>query len=197
MFTIMHNMTNIAEKVLKLTNLGKTVFTTDDLMLFWSISNRDVLKNTIHKALKKGLLFPIKKGLYGLKGVEPDLFELASKLKKNSYISFETVLSSKGVVFQYYDDVFLASDRTITIKHKNNNFSYRKLPDFILLDRTGVENKNNYFIATAERAICDKIYKDGLSYFDDISVLDKNTVFEIAKIYKNKRFEKEIKKLFK
>ncbi|MBU4480018.1 type IV toxin-antitoxin system AbiEi family antitoxin domain-containing protein [Patescibacteria group bacterium] len=190
-------MTNLAEKVLKLTTLEKTVFTTNDLMLIWGVPNKNVLKNTVYRVVKKGLLTRISKGLYGLKNVEPDLFEIASKLKKNSYISFETVLSNKGVIFQYYDDLFLASNKTVSLKNKENKFVYRKLPDRILLSREGVESKNNYFIATAERAICDKIYKDGLTYFDDISVVDKKKVFEIAKIYKNKRFEGNIKKLFK
>ena len=70
------------------------------------------------------------------------------------------------------------------------------MPLHVLLDKSGIINAGNYFIASAERALCDKIYKDGLNYFDDLNGLDKEKVLEISKLYKNKRLEKNINQLF-
>ncbi len=190
-------MSNIAKRLLKLTNSGKTVFTTGDLRLFWEIENKNVLKTTIFRAIEKGYLISIRRGLYGLNEVKIDEFELAGKLKKNSYISFETVLAQAGVIFQWYDEIFSVSDRGVLIKNKYGKFRYRKLPKRILADRTGIVNKGNYFVATPERAFCDKIYKDGLSYFDDTTELDEEELKKISKIYNNKRVIKDIKKVIK
>ncbi len=190
-------MSNIAKRLLKLTNSGKTVFTTGDLRLFWEIENKNVLKTTIFRAIEKGYLISIRRGLYGLNEVKIDEFELAGKLKKNSYISFETVLAQAGVIFQWYDEIFSVSDRGVLIKNKYGKFRYRKLPKRILADRTGIVNKGNYFVATPERAFCDKIYKDRLSYFDDTTELDEEELKKISKIYNNKRVIKDIKKVIK
>ncbi len=190
-------MSNITKRLLKLTNSGKTVFTTGDLRLFWEIENKNVLKATIFRAIEKGYLVSIRRGLYGLNEVKIDEFELAGKLKKNSYISFETVLAQAGVIFQWYDEIFSASDRGALIKNKYGKFRYRKLPKKILADRAGIINKGNYFIATPERAFCDKIYKDGLSYFDDTTELDEKELKKISKIYNNKRVVKDVKKVIK
>jgi hypothetical protein len=44
-----------------------------------------------------------------------DHFEFATLLKKNSYISFETVLKKEAIIFQDYGNtLFLASDKTLT-----------------------------------------------------------------------------------
>ncbi|HFC76930.1 MAG TPA: hypothetical protein ENJ27_01735 [Candidatus Moranbacteria bacterium] len=190
-------MSNITKKLLKLTSSEKTVFTTGDLRLFWNIENKDVLKTTIFRAVEKGYLVNIRRGLYRLNEVKINEFELAGKLKKNSYISFETVLAQVGVIFQWYDEIFSASDRGALIKNKYGKFRYRKLPKRILADRTGIVNKGNYFIATPERAFCDKIYKDGLSYFDDTTELDREELKKISKIYNNKRVVKDVKKVIK
>jgi hypothetical protein len=56
------------------------------------------------------------------------LFELATKLRKNSYISFETVLKQEWIIFQDYGNtIFLASDNTINKETSENKFKYLKL----------------------------------------------------------------------
>ncbi len=190
-------MSNLTRNLLKLSNSGKTVFSTADLALFWEIENKDSLWVGISRILKKGYLKHIRRGLYKLDGMEIDKFELAGKFKKNSYISFETVLAEAGVIFQWYDEIFSASDRGALIKSRYGKFRYRKLPKKILADRTGIINKGNYFIATPERAFCDKVYKDGLSYFDDTTELDGEALKKISKIYNNKRVINDIKKAIK
>jgi predicted transcriptional regulator of viral defense system len=189
-------MSNITQKLLKLTSSGKTVLTTADLAIIWGMENKNILRVTIARAIKNGYLESIRRSVYKLKDKEIDIFELTGKLKKNSYISFETVLAKSGVIFQWYDEIISASDRNSAVKNRYGKFLYRKLPEDVLLDNKGLVNKGNYFIATRERALCDKVYKDGISYFDSLDGIDAEKAIEISKIYRNKRLERDIKKLF-
>ena len=190
-------MSNITKNLLKLTASGKTVFTTRDLMLFWGIENKNVLKTTIFRAVEKGYLKHLRRGLYSLKGVEVDILELACKLKKNSYVSFETVLLQEGVINQWYDTYFLASDRKTTIKNQFVKFNYRKLSEKILNNRLGIINEGNYFIASAERAICDYFYKVGFQQLDNLDEINKDKLIQISQIYNNKRLKRDINRLIK
>jgi len=190
-------MSNITKNLLKLTASGKTVFTTGDLMLFWGIENKNVLKTTIFRAVEKGYLNHLRRGLYSLKGVEVDILELACKLKKNSYVSFETVLLQEGVINQWYDTYFLASDRKTTIKNQFGKFNYRKLSEKILNNRLGIINEGNYFIASAERAICDYFYKVGFQQLDNLDEINKDKLIQISQIYNNKRLKRDINRLIK
>ena len=189
-------MSNITQKLLKLTSSGKTVLTTADLAIIWGIENKNILRVIIARAVKSGYLEPIRRGVYKIKDKDIDIFELAGKLKKNSYISFETVLARGGIIFQWYNEIISASDRISAVKNKYGKFLYRALPENVLLNNKGLINKGNYFIASAERALCDKIFKDGISYFDSLDGIAVEEAIEISKIYRNKRLESDIKKLF-
>lgn len=188
-------MSNIVKNLLALTTFTKTVFTTAELAILWKIENKNVLWVTINRAIKKSYLRSIQRGVYSVPNKKVDVFELAGKLKKQSYISFETVLAQSGVIFQWHNEITSASNKNSEIKNDYGNFAYKKIPESALLNNAGIINKGAYFIASAERALCDKIYKDGLSYFDDLSVIDTDKALEISKIYNNKRLEKNIKKI--
>jgi len=187
-------MSNVANNMINLVDSGKTVFTTADLALLWKIANRNTLRVTIHRAETKNYLTIIRKGIYRLATKEVDRLELAGKLKKFSYISFETALAQAGVIFQWHDSITAASDRRMTITNKYGRFVYRRLPKSVLINQIGIIKKNNYYIALAERALCDKIYKDGLIYFDDLSAINRELALKISRIY-NKRLMNDVKKL--
>jgi len=190
-------MSNITNNLLKLAISKKTVFTTADLGIFWGIEDKNVLKTTISRAIKKGYLKHLQRGLYTLNKEDINIFELAGKLKKNSYISFETVLLKNDVINQWYDTVFSASDRQVEIENEFGKFNYRKIPENILINRMGIINKETYFIASTERAICDYFYKEGFQQLDNTESVDKDRLLQISKIYNNKRLERDIKKLAK
>jgi predicted transcriptional regulator of viral defense system len=191
-------MSNIAKKLLILANSGKTVFNTADLRLLWRVENERTLWANIVRAIEKKYLERLRRGLYKISEREVDNFEFAGKLKKRSYISFETVLAKEGVIHQWYGSVFSATDRNSLIENKIGRFRYYRLPDKILADRTGIINSDGrYFIATAERAFCDTVYRSGLTYFDDLTELDKKKLKEVAKIYDNKRLSRNINQVIK
>ena len=190
-------MSNITQKLLKLNNSSKTVFDTADLMLLWEIEDKNVLWVDISRAIKKGYLKHIQRGVYVLQNTKIDRLELAGKIKKKSYISFETVLLQNGVINQWYGTYFSASDRSLEIQNEYGKFNYRKFSNLILDNRLGIINAGNYFIASTERAICDYFYKIGFTQLDDLDNVDGERLIDISKIYNNKRLERDILKLTK
>lgn len=189
-------MQPLAKKLTKLYATNRSIFTTNELMLYWGYENKNSLYVEISRLIKNNYLKPIKKGLYMLATASPDLFEIAGKLYPNSYISFETVLAQHSIINQWYGSVFLAGPRTLTIKNQFGTFKYRKLPDFILTNRIGIQNiDNKYFIATKERAVCDYFYKIGFQQLDDPYDLDIEKLQDLAEIYESPKLQQDITNL--
>ncbi len=188
-------MTTSAQRLDILHKSGKTVFSTADLAIAWGVENKNVLRVDIARAKHAGYLVAIRRGLYRIAGTDADTLELVGKLKNNSYVSFETVLAREGLIRQWYDTIFSASDRKTEIKNAYGTFAYRRLPTYILNDRRGIIHTGMYAIASKERAVCDYFYAVGYMHLDDTSTLDKKTLHEIASLYGNKRLAEDIKRL--
>ncbi len=87
----------------------KTVFSTRDILLLWGESGSNAAKARVNYYARTGKLHRIRKGFYA-KDSTYDPFELATKIFTPSYISFETVLSKAGIIFQFYGSaIFIAS----------------------------------------------------------------------------------------
>jgi hypothetical protein len=65
----------------------------------------------------------------------------------------------------------------------------------LLTNPLGIIQTGTYAIATAERAVCDRLYLSPTYYFDNLEPLRKDTLLEIAEIY-NQRVVLSIKKMF-
>ncbi|MDD3262633.1 MAG: hypothetical protein PHR61_02200 [Candidatus Absconditabacteria bacterium] len=179
----------------KILKSEKTIFNYKDIGLLLGIENRETIKSFLSRQIKSGTLQRLSKGIYALPNF--DKYEFASKIKKNSYISFETVLKSKGIIFQDYSHtIFLASDNTGEKKVIGLNFVYNKIKKTILQNPLGLEQKKQYTIASTERAICDRIYISGDYYFDNLEGINIQKLKQIAQIY-NKRVILQIDKLIK
>ncbi len=173
----------------------KTVFSYVDLTLLLGTSNINTLKSFTQRTVKQNLLEKITNGVYAFK--KYDFLELASSMRKKSYISLETVLQKEGVIFQDYSHmVTLVSDNTLEKGVAGKIIKFSKIKDSILLNPLGLEYTGRYFIASKERAICDRVYLSGDYYFDNLSGVDFQKLEEIASIY-NKSTFLHIKKLIK
>lgn len=171
----------------------KTVFTYDDIRFFFQITNRNTLKSLLERMIQSGVLQRLANGIFALPHY--DQFEFATLLKKNSYISFETVLKQKGIIFQDYGNtLFLASDRSEKKSAFWTLFSYHKLRNDLLAYPLWILQTWTYAIATAERAVCDRLYLSPNYYFDNIEPLDKEKLLRIAQLY-NQRVVLSVKKL--
>ena len=171
----------------------KTVFTIDEVSLLWGESNVDFVRKKMYRYIKSGKMFAVRKGIYS-KDENYDKHELASKIYTPSYISFETVLGQAGITFQYYSQIFIASYLTREIIIDQQIYSYKKIKDFILINKKGIEVKDNYYVASPERAFLDTVYLNKDYHFDNLINIDWQKVYEILPIYNNKRMERNVKK---
>jgi predicted transcriptional regulator of viral defense system len=171
----------------------KTIFSTKDVALLWGEKSETAARVRLSYYAKAGKLIRVHRGLYA-KDKNYDKFELATKIYTPSYISFETVLAKAGVIFQFYGQIFVASYVKRDVIANSQTYSYKRIRDSILTDHAGIEAKENYHIASPERAFLDVVYSAKEYHFDNLSPLNWEKVFEILSIYKNKNMEKRVNK---
>lgn len=169
----------------------KTVFSNKDLALIWKETNSANLKAKASYYVKRGILLKLTRGVFALQAdYEPK--ELATSLYSPSYISFETVLREAGVIFQYYDTLFVAGPWSITKKIDRYNITFRTLKETVLFNSRGIEMRPNYSIATPERAFLDMIYLFPNYYFDNLRPIDWEKCSALVPLYQNKQLEKRL-----
>lgn len=174
----------------------QTVFTFKDLLLMWGGIDVNTAKKRVSYYLQSGNLYPIRRGIYA-KDKNYDRFELATKKFTPAYISFETVLGNAGVTFQYYSQIFVASYQTKEIVADGQKIVYKTLKSSILTNSAGIENKEQYAIASPERAFLDVVYLNKDYHFDQLSSLDWKKVDGLLPVYgKNKRISEQINKYY-
>lgn len=169
----------------------KTVLTNRDLALIWEEKNRNNLNAKTAYYVKKKLLTRLTRGIF-VKDKNYNPKELANKIYTPSYISFETVLRESGMIFQHYDTIFAASKWPKTVTIDQYSFTYRKLKDRVIFSPTGIDNKDNYSIATPERAFLDTIYLFPDYYFDNLKSVNWDKCMEIVRIYDDKQLIKRL-----
>ena len=184
----------VKDYILDLMRSKKTIFTFKDLILLWTESDVNFVKKKIHRYVKAGKMNSVRKGIYS-KDKNYDKYELATKIYTPSYVSFETVLGQAGITFQHYNQIFVASYTKREITADDQKYSYKRIKDTVLTNPAGIESKDNYSIATPERAFLDVVYLNKDYHFDNLNPLNWDKVFEILQIYGgNKRMEKMVKK---
>jgi predicted transcriptional regulator of viral defense system len=182
--------------LLDLIRAKNTVLTTKDISLLWDEPDVNFVRKKIDRYLKAEKLDHVRRGIY-IKDRKYDKYELATKVFTPSYISFETVLASAGVIFQFYSQIFVASYLTRELLIDGQTYVFKRIKDSILINKSGVESKGTYFIASPERAFLDIVYLNKEYYFDNLSNLNWEKVLEILPIYGgNKRMENKIKKYY-
>lgn len=182
------------DQLLNLMRLKNTVFTSKDVSLFWQESKVDFVRRKLYRYVKSGKLNAIRKGIYS-KDKNYNKYELATKIFTPSYISFETVLTKAGLVFQFYSQIFVVSYLTRELIIDGQKYSFKKVKDSILTNRAGIEVRDNYFIASPERAFLDIVYLNKDYHFDNLAKINWDKVAEILPIYGgNKRMSTKIRK---
>lgn len=182
--------------ILNILKSNNTVFSFKEIMLTSGESNPALLRRRLYYYTKHRQLYGIRRGLYA-KDKNYNKFELATKIFTPSYISLETVLAEAEIVFQHYGQIFVASYQTKEIKCDGQTFLFKKLKSKILTNNAGIDNKNNYSIATKERAFLDVVYLNKDYHFDNLSPLDWDKVFVILPMYENKRMTKKVNEYYK
>jgi len=173
----------------KLKKAGLRLFSILDYQRILEVKNYSSARSNISRYLKLGLIQKARKGLYFLTDNPPHEFEIANKVYKPSYISFETVLSFYGIIPETIYEIISATPRTTRTFNVNEiQYSYKKIKKNCFNNYQAVKMKNILvFIAEPEKALVDYLYlvslgKRNLSYERiDLSKIKKNKVIQYAK----------------
>ncbi len=182
--------------LLALQKSGKTVFTTLDIGYLWNLENKDSLKTKIHYWLKTGKLKQLRKGIYAL-DKDYNQYELASCLRRPSYVSLETILARNSVIFQYSQAIQSISYISQELIVDNKNYLFRKIKDSILKTKKGLIIYPSFTEASLERAFLDILYLNPKYYVDNLEPIDWDKVFALLPIYKKKTLNTKIKEIHK
>ncbi len=179
--------------IAKLYQSPKIILSNKELALIWGENDQTKLNAKTAYYVKQGALIRLTRAVFA-KGKNFKAKELATSLYAPSYVSFETVLREAGVIFQHYDTIFAAARWPKTIVIDKYTFTFRKLKDTVLFNPAGIVSKNNYSIATQERAFLDMIYLFPNYYFDNLKSINWEKCDELVKIYNNKQLIKRLNK---
>ena len=160
----------------------QTVVTFKEIVLAYPTIDPALLRRRVSYYLDSGQLYSIRRGVYA-RNKEYNRYQAATKIYTPSYISFESVLASAGVIFQYYTTIFVASYLTREIVADGQRYTYKKIKDEILTDSRGVEKKDSTFIASPERAMLDTLYIHKDYHFDNLSGLNWDTIQVLLPLY--------------
>ena len=175
---------------------NKTVFSSKDIALLWHESNTAAARVRLHYYIQKGALVRIRNGYYA-KSKNYNKLELATRILTPAYVSFETVLAKEGLIFQYYESIFVASYATRELTIDQQVYSFRKIKNEVLTDIIGVNLANETSIASKERAFLDTLYVNADYHFDNLRSLNWDRVFQTLPIYHNQRMTKKVNQLYK
>lgn len=151
------------------------LFHTKDLELIWDIKKKNTLYKTIERYIKRGLLYRIYKGFYSTKPadkIDPYLLGLKA-LRDFGYVSCETVLFDKGIIFQPPKSITLVSSRSLSFKIRTLEYRVRKLKDEFLFNLSGIEQvREGVFVANVDRAVADMLYFNSKYYLDNRAAIN-------------------------
>ena len=167
----------------------QTVFTSREIALLIGAKSMNTLKSKLAYYVKTGRLIRLRRGMFA-KNKTYDRNELAVRIYTPAYLSFETVLARTGVIFQYYESLFVASYLSREVIVAEQKIVYRKLKDDILGNQKGLVDRGYFFEATKERAFLDRLYLFPEYYFDNLRGMDWDVCKEIVPIYKSRKLEK-------
>jgi predicted transcriptional regulator of viral defense system len=175
-----------------------------------SVSN---VNDKISNLVKSGELTRLKKGFYTFSKAyltKPiDLISIANTLYTPSYVSFDYALSYYGMIPERVSEITSATSKNEKLfETPVGRFSYKKVPlkaYSLGIDWLYDENEGGRFIATPEKALCDKIrYDRGIGTLTQSGMveylkydlrleitkpLDAGLIQEIATAYRSKNLK--------
>lgn len=180
----------------KLLLSGKRVFTIEDLAVIWQISERRKLIERVKYYLRVKRLSHLHKGVYAY-GTDYTPLDVAQKIVPLSYISLYTTSQMHGLTFQFYSTIYCISLKSKKYTLNGQRYIYSKVKESVFYNQKGLVNNGRYYIADIERTICDCLYVFPGFAFDNLTGVNKEKLFELSKIYDNKRLVNEIGSLIK
>ena len=181
----------------------KKVFSSRELSIVLNYKGSVRNRNIWIKRLKdRGLILPIKKGVYALANGEISKFEYSNILYVPSYISLDSALNYYGMLPQVPLNIKAVTlKRAKFVDHNGVGYEYFHInPAYYW----GYENINNILIATKEKSLVDKVYFEAFQgnvqagFMDELTLEDvsKERLFSYASKIQNKAFNKLMETLY-
>jgi len=199
--------------IIQLSGGNQMIITIDELKSKYN-SYSDV-QGKIRREVRHGKYIPIIRGLYETSRKTPGYY-LASYIYGPSYLSFDYALSYYGLIperVSIYTSATFNKRKTKTYSTPFGTYIYKDIPKsaFPMDVKAVEENHYVYFIASKEKAICDKLYSIKSVYslkginellFDNLRIdreqfelLDKDKLLLLAKQYSSKNMTLLVKML--
>ncbi len=147
--------------------------------------------------VKDGRLLKLHKGIYTLaepyRKIKPELFSIANSMKAHSYVSLQSALSWHGLIPEFVPaTTSITTTRPQSIETPFGRFEYRHISKKLFWGYLKFElsNKQQAFIATAEKALLDLVYLtaggDQMEFLKELRLqnltrLKRDTLNEYAK----------------
>ena len=174
----------------------------DSSTFAWLAENPRDIRRQVRGWVKKGYLFPLKKGIYILsddyRKINPSKLFIANFLVAPSYISLEYALGFYDLIPEkvtVYTSV--TTKKTAAYKNCLGRFEYRSVHRDVFFGFTKTsESGQEFFIARPEKAVLDFFYfrkelkgkKDEFESlrFQNLDILDTETLREFSKKFTKK-----------
>lgn len=187
----MSSQKNVLEEIL---NSSRSVFNIQSLRMLTESENSQKLTQSLHYYMKEGKIRNPRRGIYTKTTYDEQ--EMACSIFRPAYISLEYVLQRAGVVFQYDDAITCVSYLNRIVDIEDKTYQYRIINPELWIGLEGIEQRDNIFIATPERAFLDMVYLSaGNCYFDNLHPLNKTKVKQLLPLYKSKVLTERITEL--
>lgn len=148
------------------------------------------VKYFLEQQTKEGLFLRLKKGLYVLATDRPAEEEIANRLYKPSYLSFEYALAYYGILLESPYTVTSATTKPTRlfnvgeVAYSYNSISERAYTGYVLKKIEGKE----FLIAEPEKALADYLYFAKINHREpsdrlDTGGLNKKKIHDYSKLY--------------
>jgi predicted transcriptional regulator of viral defense system len=139
----------------RLNTIDKDYFTFADLLKLWD-GSANSLKVALSRAVKNGELKKLKTNIYILNNKNVSIEKIANKIYYPSYLSFESALSSCGILSQIpYVLTFATPSKTKKITLGDSKVEYRQIRKDLFF---GFILKDGLYVALPEKALLDSFY---------------------------------------
>ena len=187
----MSSQNNILEVILR---SSRSVFNVQSLMMLADYGDSSKLTKSLHYYIKEGKIRSPRRGIYTK--ATYDEKEMACSLFRPAYISLEYVLQRSGVVFQYDNTITCVSYLNRTVEIDDKDYQFRIIKPDLWIGMEGIEQRDNIFIASAERAFLDLVYLSAANcYFDNLHPLNIAKVKQLLPLYQSKTLTQRVSNL--
>ena len=177
----------ITEIIRKISSKNIPLFSLNELGGILGVDNRQSLYKRIDRLTKAKILEKLIKGKYYFSLNNVNDFTMANFLYQPSYISMQSALSFHSIMTGFsYQITSISIKKPKTIEIDEKDFVYSKITPKLFW---GWEKKEDFLIATAEKALLDYVYfaSKGLVNLDweeiDLKKIDKRLLLKWAEKY--------------